>query len=296
MPDAGLPSAAKRPSRPHTARSFARCGRVLAGAAFLVAFTSVLGWWSNTPWLTHLGAADGTMKAAPSVAVACLAIGTLVAAPRRRRAPLVLGIAAALLGACSLLDDLVGIRLPLHDLLARLTPGVAARMSPLTAVELVLLGAALATLDLRFRLRRPSPWLSAIAGVVATLAIAGHIYDARSLYAVEGFATQSRPAAIAVLLVALSLLCARPRHGFMMLITGPSVASSSARRMLPLVLVPPLLSWLRLQGQSLGWYGLEFGVALVSVGSAVSLASLLLWSTTGLLRAERQREIGRAHV
>ena len=56
------------------------------------------------------------------------------------------------------------------------------------------------------------------------------------------------------------------KHGLVATLLLPGLSGRIARRLIPTALVVPLvLGWLRLQGQHLGWYGTEFGIAILVV-------------------------------
>ena len=79
------------------------------------------------------------------------------------------------------------------------------------------------------------------------------------------------------------MLYAHPDFGVMAPLTSPSIGGVMARRMIPaMVILPVILAWLRLQGQYLGFYDLEFGLALF-VAANIIVISCLVWRTSALL-------------
>jgi PAS domain S-box-containing protein len=96
--------------------------------------------------------------------------------------------------------------------------------------------------------------------------------------------------AIAFVLAAVGLLCARPDVGAAKTLLGQAQGSVVLRRLLvPILLVPFALGWLRLVGQRAGWYGTAFGVSLTTVSTMFILALLLGLTARALNRAATDR-------
>jgi len=165
------------------------------------------------------------------------------------------------------------------------------RMAPATALSFVALGMALALLD-----ANRSYWLvqglALLASLSSALALAGYLYGVSSLYGMVHFSSVALHTAFLSFILALAILFARPRRGLMRLATSDSIAGTMTRRLFPVVLVMPVLGWLRLLGQRAGLYDTEFGLALFVLSSIVIFSSLILWTARSLHRvdAERRRQ------
>ncbi len=71
----------------------------------------------------------------------------------------------------------------------------------------------------------------------------------------------------------------------------PGFSGRMARRLIPAAVVAPLvLGWLRLRGQQLGWYGTEFGVAILVVSTILVLVMLIWWSVNSISALEGAEE------
>jgi len=96
--------------------------------------------------------------------------------------------------------------------------------------------------------------------------------------------------------VTLAVLCtgilfAMPENGLVAALRLPGLSGGVARRLIPTALVVPLvLGWLRLQGQHLGWYGTEFGVAILVVSTILVLVLFIGWSVNSLADLEAAQE------
>lgn len=166
------------------------------------------------------------------------------------------------------------------------------RIAPNTALNFCLVGLALLFLDSGTRPgRRPTEFLALVTGLTSLLAIMGYAYGVRWLYGVAAFIPMALHTAVCFHLMAVGLLCARPREGMMAVFTSHSAAGALLRWQLPgTVLILFGLGWLRLEGERHGLYGTELGVALHSLTTIVIFAGLVGWSARNLHRAERARQ------
>jgi PAS domain S-box-containing protein len=129
-----------------------------------------------------------------------------------------------------------------------------------------------------------------LAGTVGFVALVGDLYGVGALYRMLGFGSMALHTAAAVLLLALGTLAARPRRGFMRVLSANTIAGALARRLLPaIVCVPLVLGWLRLRGQEAGWYETAFGLSIYAVANVFCLGALAWLSGAALLRSELAR-------
>lgn len=291
-----------QPSNHAIERSFERAARWLAWSAAAIGACAFIGVLVGFAPATHFGVRTGTMKANTSLAVLLLATGVLLlgGSPRGRLVGRLAGLVVAVLGGATLLQDALGIDLGIDQIVMRQSAtgdGGPGRMAPTTATELVLLGCALALTDRRVGSRHTSAWLATAALVLSLLPLAGFAFDERALYHVRGFSTKSLPAALATFLLALATVALRPRLGFAAVLSSDSLSGASVRRVLTAVfLVPFVIAWFQLEGERRGLYGTAFGGAILSLGSATTLAAVVLWSGRRMLRAERTTEALRHEV
>ena len=123
------------------------------------------------------------------------------------------------------------------------------QIAPNTALNLFLVGTALALLDVNLcRRRRPSEWLALAAGLIALLALVGYAYGVRPLFGVGWFNPMALNTAVAAAALAVGILCARPDQGLMTEITSEYSGGRMARRLLPAaVCIPVFLGWIELR-------------------------------------------------
>ncbi len=153
------------------------------------------------------------------------------------------------------------------------------RMAPNTALSFVLLGLALLLINVTSaRGIRPSELLAIAICSVSIVGVAGYIYDARELYAISAFIPMAVHTTLTFGLLGFGILAARPREGIMAIATGDSIGQLLLIRILPMIAISVFaLGWLRLQGESQGYYSAAMGVTLYTVAYTVIVGMLLVW-------------------
>ena len=253
-----------------------------------------------------------TMKT--NAALCLLLAGTglvLLASPSlhrwRRRLARAGAATVLLIAALTLAENLLGWDLGIDQLLATEAPGALAvagpnRMGPPACLGFLLSGAALLILATpRQRGRRIvlAQGLALIVCLIALLSTLGFLYEARELYAVARLTGIAWPTALALLGLGMGLLFARPVEGFMAQVTASDAGGASIRRMLiPAILLPLGLGWLRLAGERAGLFDAAMGTALVMLTFVVVFTSFVYWtgrrtsqSSAALRESERQFRI-----
>jgi signal transduction histidine kinase len=214
----------------------------------------------------------------------------------RRRAGLAFAVLAALMGLLNVLEYGFGWDLRIDQLLfedhiaiatGRPFPG---RMSPITAVNFTVYGTALMLFHSRAG-HRAAEILTIVMLLPSYLALLGYVYEVRVLYAPFTYTSVALNTAVAFLGLGAGLLLSRPYRGLMSLITSDHAGGLLARRLLPFaVAVPIVVGWLRLEGQRLGWYNTEFGIALLVGVNTTIFAAVILWNVRSLDAADRERQ------
>ncbi|MEO6808685.1 MAG: PAS domain-containing protein, partial [Isosphaeraceae bacterium] len=167
----------------------------------------------------------------------------------------------------------------------------ANRMAPNTAVGMLLIGLGLAVADVETHRRdRPSQPFAIAVALVALLALIGYSYGVVPLYGLARFIPMALTTALALVLLALGLLCLWPDRGMMMLVTSKSEAGMIIRRLLPTsVILPMALGWLCLRGVRDNLYTHDLAASMMVVSNVILFLILIWWSARLLHRAEVQR-------
>ena len=274
MPDSAPLPALARPGIPPS-----RAHSLVKGSAGLVALVGILvlvGWMRDIHPLTTFLLGPVTLK--PNAAVGFLAAAGslwLCSVERGRRSwarlvGLVLGWFVVLLGGLTLSQYLRGFDLGVDQLLipTRIRAAVtgSVRMSPGTALCLVLLGAALLLLR-RDRCAATAQLLALAAGVVALLVVLGYAYGS-DLYQPGVIGSGGRTGmalhtALTMIVLVAGILAVRPDQGVMAVMTsGTPLGRAMWRVVLVSLTLPFLFGWLQLAGLRAGLYDPEFGIAL----------------------------------
>jgi signal transduction histidine kinase len=164
-------------------------------------------------------------------------------------------------------------------------------MAPNTALGLMFCGIALVLFDAETRRGFvPAQYFILTAGLLALLAVIGHVYHVLLLNRLGSALPMSLDTAIALVFFCLSFLATQPRRGFMAVINSSTVGGTMARRLLPMaVFVPWLLGLLLLLGEQAGYYSRESALSLFAVITIVIFTSLIWWNARLLHLADLER-------
>ena len=200
-----------------------------------------------------------------------------------------LALLVTLLGCASLSEYYLGFNLGIDQLFVKDSSGTVlpGRMAPNTAIAFLLLGLAL--LLLNWKMRRGhglSQGLSLCSALIAMLALSGYIYHAVGLTRILLYIQMAWHTAVCFFFLSIAVFFARPRAGIAGELTGEGSGSVMARQLLPAVFVIPIvLGWIRLQGESRGIYGTAVGLAL-DVPARIVVFAILIWLTARHMNLE----------
>ena len=276
-------------------QDLAPLARVCAVAVLLIGLMVLAGWALKIEVLKSVLPGLTSMK--PNTALCFMLAG--IALAQRQRSGLRLACVAAIvaLGGLSLAQDVTGASFGTDQLLFLDVAGAAqtvhpGRMSPITAVSLIVLGGALALLGThRVALRRTLEVLALLAGSLALIALIGYAYDAKAIFPLPGFGSMALLTALALALLALGILCARA-DGLAGVFASAGLGGQVARRFLPLALIAPvLLGGLVQLGEGAGLFDVTQGTAVFAAAMVLVLV-VLSWRNAlslGASDAERQQ-------
>src|SRR5262249_51792934 len=128
------------------------------------------------------------------------------------------------------------------------------RMAPNTAAALLLIGLALLFLRAKSRTGLlAAQSLALIAALTALVAVLGYAYSAPAPIGIERLIPMALNTALALALMSLGILCARPDRGVMAVVSGDGAGGVLARRLLPaVILIPAVVGWVRWLAQREG--------------------------------------------
>jgi hypothetical protein len=243
---------------------------VIAGLSVL----ALVGWAAHAGILERAAHGLPPIKANAAVGLLFASLGAIAYSmsgshPRAwaRRAGIACAAVVLLIGAATLGEYVFGWRLGIDQLLfgdrvvAHLSyPG---RPAANTSVAFVLLGAALLLWDVRLGrwwVTNVLAWLTAVVGL---LALTGYAVGADWLVSFNARQPIALNAAIALCILPLAILLARPERGATRVLAGAGQGGLVLRRLLPVaILLPVLLAAMALAGERQHVFSTGFGVWL----------------------------------
>jgi signal transduction histidine kinase len=263
----------------------AAAGTFAAGVGAL----ALAGWTLN---LDVLKGAGGAITMKPNAALGLVACGLSLRAYVSSRRALrwlspVLATCAGVIGILTLSQHIVGWNLGIDELMFVEAPGSPAtaspaRMGPVASFSLTAASAALLVMRRRPKIAQT---LALIVGTLAFVALVGYWYRVQELYSVAQYTGIAWPTAAALEVLSVGLLTANAHVGpASVLISGGPGGMLARRLIVPAILVPTALGYLRVAGQQAGMYDTGMGTALLVVSLAM-LFTVLIWRTAASLDA-----------
>ncbi|WP_052519469.1 PAS domain-containing sensor histidine kinase [Archangium violaceum] len=282
----------------------------VSGLAVLVASFNLLGWALGSRPLTRLIPVQGAISMMPNTAIGFILSGLALwllhpEGPDRRRRTTgqALALVTLLLGGLTLAEYLFGLDAGIDLLLfggtvQRMVPLSPGRPSPMTAMNFCLLGGALLLLHVRTRQGRlPARFLALTVTLLSAQVLIGYMYLEESLFGprrlfsfLPPFTPMAVHTAALFLLLSLGILSVHPERGLTGLLLRDDVGGILVRRLLPAVLLTPLLvGGMWLLGERLGLFGTTLGVSLFVLATMVAFLFVLARNASTLSRLDAQR-------
>ncbi len=160
-----------------------------------------------------------------------------------------------------------------------------------TAVAFVLLGTALAVLDIRYKKPPLSQVLCLVTFFPTLLVVTSYCYGVTWFYAQDPRSPVAPFVSICLVLLSVGGFFARPQLYLCQIFAANDIRGIMLRRLIPLAFVLSfLMGWLRLQGEQAGILGLRSSTAISSVILSALFCAALAWSLASVLRLERSRD------
>lgn len=272
---------------------------VWAGAAAAMLGTIVLiGWLLDVETLKSIIPAAVTVKANAGLCLLLLGSGVVILS-RTAEASRGRSLGSALVAGATLIafatsaeyatqTDLGIDQLLAHDYLGGAGASSAGRMSPITAMSLLLLGGTTLVAG-----RSPRSVIAAAGFGLATsaLTLVAFAFDAAPPSFLLGYTQMAPATAIAAAILSMGVIGLLGAANPFVILTGRSPTARLSRRLLAVTVgVPIILSWLRLHGQQLGLYDTSYGTALLLVGILAFGVVAILRSANWARALETERE------
>ncbi len=281
---------------------------LLTAYAFFGGVISLLGWMSDVPRLTDWG--NHGISIQPNTALAVMAASAGLAALWRGFNLLgrLFGLAASLIGLIAVFQIATGIHFwSINTFLmfnrewghtGYIVPG---QIGTPGAASLTLIGISIVLISFTSRqvivdssksLRLVGVGLAIFTLAISALSINGYLFGSEALYALPRLTVVAFQAATFIFAISLAIILSISNVGPMRLFVEDSIAGSMVRRVVPaIIIVPVLVGLLRLVGERAGFYDLAFGTAAQTLIEIGFLLTLLWWVGRAVNREERRAEM-----
>jgi signal transduction histidine kinase len=270
--------------------------RLLAMYALVGGLVSLMGWAADVPRLASWD--NSGLSIQPNAAVAAITMGValLLLEASFRRTALILGIGVAAIGASTWFQILTSINLEaLNTALMFDRPwgrgGVIypGRMGPPGATCWTLLGIGIAVVSLNRKsaARKFGPQIAMFTFSVAALSVVGYLFRVDTLFSIPTISIIALQTSTFIAACSMALIAAVPEQSPMRWLLDDGATGSVARRAVPIVMLGPfVIGFIRLVGETRGWYETRFGIALYVVMLTILLLVMLAWSLNTISRHE----------
>jgi len=262
----------------------------------------LIGWAFNISILKSASPGFSTIKSNVGLAFIFIGFSLWLQQTNRinqnnKRIAQILALATALIGLLTLIEYLSGVNLGIDQILFKEAAGALNTSSPNrmafgSALSLFIAGIALLLIEVKsIRDYELAQILAIIGALISLLALIGYAYGSSALYHIPQYTAMALYAALALSLLFIGILFARPDSGTMSIITSKSLGGIIARRLIPVVIVIPFILGLLWQlGVKANLYDQAFGYALFAFSTIIFLI-LLLWNTIiPIHRIDNQRK------
>src|SRR3954449_2838519 len=270
----------------------ARVSRAAYGIVAALGAAAIWGWALGVPWLRDLGADFAPMSPAAALSFVLLATSFFAAERGRSKGAIAAAALACTIAALTLLEVLADLPLGMSfGWLAGPRGEYPARLSIAACLTLLLLAMVTPLARDRKVFRVPANSLAAVVvGTIAFFALLGLSLRVLRFDIAAPLLGFSAPAALATMLAAVGLVCARPSAWLLDTLASKRTGAVVTRWLLPAALVVPIaVGWMRLYAEREGLFGEAFGMALFTMVMIAWFGSLILWVARTLDHAATQR-------
>ncbi len=263
-------------------------GRALAGLALVLPLFALVGWYGNWHQLASL-VPEGQVMVPNTVVSLLLLASSYLARDRFPRVAALTTLVVALFSLSVLVEQGTSLTMKPEKLL----PGVdlhehSPQMARATPLALLLI--SLALLAAQRRRERLVQLLGVLALLGGYVAVLGYVLGTSRLTTLGGLTSMALPTALSLCMLSVAVLLGSQGSPLTQLLADKGNAGRLVRSLLPvLLLVPPVVGWLRLEGQLHGFYDTRFGIGIQVTVMTVATTALLVRTALHVRRADASR-------
>jgi hypothetical protein len=276
--------------------------RLASIAVMLIGAVSLAGWIFDIEAFKEFYAHGVTIKANTAIALMLAGFSLYLfltdqATSRKRLTGQICAVLVLAVGVLSLSEHLFEWNLGIDQILFQERPGLPGstspgRMGPPASLCLMVGGLALLLLHAQATKYRFHVQVLALAILLFSApALIGYAYNVEVLFGLAKYTAISFHTALAMAILAFGILLARPDQGIVSLIFDKGSGGSTARRLLPVAILMPLIfGWFRLRGEEMGLFQASFGTAVMMLIMMTIFSTLILLNAAVSRKMDIQRE------
>ena len=276
-----------------------QAGRILLGLILANGILALAGWVFDFQSIKH--PITGSVAMNPVTALCFIfsgiSLGLLSDANSRNRRQAIGIVFASLVSVIGLikLGSLVtGIDFPFDSVLffnkvnRDIIGSHANRMAPNTSLGFLITGIGLLFLNSKAgKLKTLSQYSALLIGFLSALSLLGYLFHVKPFYGFMNYIPMAFLTATGFLLIALALLFVHPEKGFMKEFSGNSSGAILARKLIPaVIIIPVVLGLLRVYLTNTGLVSPEMGATVIVLTYIIIFLVLLLLITYELNRKD----------
>jgi signal transduction histidine kinase len=259
--------------------------RILPGLLTVFALVSLMGWLLHERLNVASVPTSALTKVNAAICILLLAGAFYLlqfSGNLARRSALVLSAWGLAIVMVTIFEYLVGVDIGIDQafIADTSTDHYPGRMSPLSAIILVIIGCAIIGETIPQRVHAMlSPTLYSLSLFLALTALLGYLYGVPLLYGTGPTTRVALSTAIGLTLLSLAGLFSTSARSYVRLFIGPGPLARGARRMLLVaILMPALALWLRAPAERVGLIDPQSGAAFIALSSMPLLVVAVWWT------------------
>ena len=266
-------------------------------AVLFIGIVVILGWILNIPLLKsfHPRLVVMTANTAVLFILTGISLQLLLTKPPAKKlttiAVICCSLAVVLVGSLTLFEHVFGLDFHIDNFLFK---SQFSRMSFGSSINFILTGLAILSMDVKSKRGwYPAQFIILIQGLISLLSLVGYIYGVKLLYQPLAFTKpMALHTAICFILACAAILLSRVERGIMVIFASKDAGGVMIRRMMPIVLIVPLVMALVFRyGMSLGLYDTAAEAALHIV-AVMAIFVVLVWIIARALeKIDTKREL-----